>query len=404
MNLFTKIKYIKNKFKSYFVIPIDIPVQSLVSSDSHNIEKDQNIVINSSQEADLSLLLEKAFPSENGLYPHEILMLYYAPNYTINLDNNYYQSFWNDKYYVVNPSFILETLMKRGFISKGDIRQTIEKLTILELKEELKSMKEKTTGNKQELVDRIMLKSGGILEQKYPIRYFQLTSLGEQELQENQYVPYLHKNNFMSIWDINKMINKEHKNYRDCIWEYFNKQSLKETSNYNFSIYSNIRFNMGRFLIDENKHNEALYFFCETFKYDNSLLGNSGKYFFEEQNEKMLLAMLEAETISFFECIIQAPELMKYFTNIYVKQNFSEQMFQELLLKNFNKIKIEFCMFTDEELVKIIEYEMKHRNKDLQSLYNYAKKREKQKINYLKEKLDCNDLNWANMLKEKYGL
>lgn len=70
-------------------------------------------------------------------------MLSYATDYKIDLNDNYYQSFWCDKYGVTNPISILESLIKRGFIVNGGVRQTIEKFTISKLKEELKSIKEK---------------------------------------------------------------------------------------------------------------------------------------------------------------------------------------------------------------------------------------------------------------------
>ena len=373
MSVFSIFKFIKDRLATVS----DVSIQGSASPISCNVKK--GCCYNSTQIPDLSLLIEKAFPSKNGLYPHEILMLSYATDYKIDLNDNYYQSFWCDKYGVTNPISILESLIKRGFIVNGGVRQTIEKFTISKLKEELKSIKEKTVGSRQDLIDRLLSMPEDILEQKYLVRYFQLTALGKNELQENQYVSYLHKNNFMSIWELNQMLHKEHKNYRDCIWEYFNKKSLEEASRYNFGIYSCIRFDMGRFLLEENKFKEALYFFCEVFKYDNSLLDNSAKYFLEEKDEQSFFIELNERVASFFEDIMQAPKLLKYFADIHKKMQVSELEFQSLLWDNFNRIKTEFCMFTNEELVKIIGYEQQHKSKELKSLYNSAKRREKSK-------------------------
>ena len=176
--------------------------------------------------SDLSSLIKDAIPSKNGLYPHEILMLSYASNYKTTLENNIYQSFWLDKYYVDNPNTILKSLVERGFIDIGDISQTIERLTISELKENLASINQKTNGSKQELINRILINiPENILNKRYPHRYFKLTDLGKQELLDNQYVPYLHKNDFLNIWELNKLAPTE-KNYRDLIWECFNKQII----------------------------------------------------------------------------------------------------------------------------------------------------------------------------------
>ena len=360
--------------------------------------------------SDLSSLIKDAIPSKNGLYPHEILMLYYASNYKTTLNDNIYQSFWLDKYYVDNPTTILKSLVARGFINIGDISQTIEKLTMSELKANLASINQKTNGSKQELINRILTNiPENILSKRYPQRYFKLTDLGQQELSDNQYIPYLHKNDFLNIWELNKLAPNE-KNYRDLIWEYFNKKSLEETSNYNFGLYRNIRFNMGLFLLEENKIKEALYFFCEVFKYDNCLLDNSTENLLSIQDKKNFLILLNSEVNLFFTHIIQAPKLLEYFLYIQKKLEISTQEFQEILYNNFKNIQTEFCMFTEDELVKIIKYEINKENDNLNILYNTAKKRELQKIIDLKEKFGCENLDLdkyndeTTFLLEKYGL
>ena len=360
--------------------------------------------------SDLSSLIKDAIPSKNGLYPHEILMLSYASNYKTTLENNIYQSFWLDKYYVDNPNTILKSLVERGFIDIGDISQTIERLTISELKENLASINQKTNGSKQELINRILINiPENILNKRYPHRYFKLTDLGKQELLDNQYVPYLHKNDFLNIWELNKLAPTE-KNYRDLIWECFNKQSLKENSNYNFGLYCNIRFKMGLFLLEENKIKEALYFFCEVFKYDNCLLDNLAKNLLDRQDKKDFLILLNTKVNLFFTHILQPPKLLECFLHIQKKLEISEQKFQDILYNNFYKIRTELCMFTEEELVKIIEYETKKENDKLNILYDIAKKRELQKIITLKEKFGCKNLDLnkytdeTTLLLEKYGL
>ena len=101
----------------------------------------------------LSKLIEKSHPSSNGLYPHEILVLLYAPRFF--LWDNYFQCFW-EEYYVTDVQSILDSLMKRGFIEIGDLASILETRTCKELKEELKSQKIKSTGKKNELIDRLL--------------------------------------------------------------------------------------------------------------------------------------------------------------------------------------------------------------------------------------------------------
>ena len=109
------------------------------------------------------------------------------------------------------------------------------------------------------------------------------------------------------------------------------------------------------------------------------MLDNSAKYFLEEKDEQSFFIELNERVASFFEDIMQAPKLLKYFADIHKKMQVSELEFLSLLWDNFNRIKTEFCMFTNEELVKIIGYEQQHKSKELKSLYNSAKRREKSK-------------------------
>ena len=125
----------------------------------------------------LSVLLKTATPSKQGLYPHEILMLEYAPHFKIS--NNSFQNFWYWQYSVTDPQSILDSLFERGFTKIGDLRSVLEKLKLSEIKEELKQFNQKVSGKKSELIDRL-LEFGDIavLNQKYSERYYALTSKG----------------------------------------------------------------------------------------------------------------------------------------------------------------------------------------------------------------------------------
>jgi hypothetical protein len=146
-----------------------------------------------------------ATPSKQGLYPHEIMMLEYAPRFkTV---NNTFQGFWYWQYSITEPQAVLDSLYKRGFIEISDLRTTLERLRIPEIKEELKLIQQKMTGKKAELIDRL-IEFGDIegLEKKYIERYYVITSKGEDELNENQYVSYLHRHRYMTCWEMNKRI------------------------------------------------------------------------------------------------------------------------------------------------------------------------------------------------------
>lgn len=115
--------------------------------------------------------LRTAMPSLAGLYPHEILMLNYANTYK-NGHNNF-QKFWLLDYSVDNPQSVLKSLLDRGFICLSDLSNTLNKLSVSELKDLLNRKNEKTSGKKIDLVSRVLtVNNQQQLEQMFPVRYY----------------------------------------------------------------------------------------------------------------------------------------------------------------------------------------------------------------------------------------
>ena len=73
----------------------------------------------------LASRIKNAFPSSNGLYPHEILMLDYASSYKTS--GNSFQNFWKWNYSVLDPQRILDSLFERGFICRGDAASALKR-------------------------------------------------------------------------------------------------------------------------------------------------------------------------------------------------------------------------------------------------------------------------------------
>ena len=106
--------------------------------------------------------------------------------------------------------------MKRGFIEIGDLASILETRTCKELKEELKSQKIKSTGKKNELIDRL-LSYGDIqkLDKKFSRKNYKLTKKGIDELSENTYVKYYHQKNnsgeIIHFYDNSKVVEMDEK-------------------------------------------------------------------------------------------------------------------------------------------------------------------------------------------------
>ena len=111
-----------------------------------------------------------SYPSKNGLYVAEILLLEYCSYGTYPHPRNGYPGFWWFEYGIRNIGYRLDALEQRGFI-------------------EIDSAKRK----------------------------YKLTALGKKELKENQYVPYMHKTKdktidvalfgpIFNVWEVNRRI------------------------------------------------------------------------------------------------------------------------------------------------------------------------------------------------------
>ena len=340
----------------------------------------------------LNSLIEKAIPSKQGLYPHEIMMLEYAPHFKIT--NNSFQNFWYWQYSVTEPQAILDSLFERGFIEIGDLRTALEKLKLTEIKEELKALNQKVSGKKEELICRL-LENGDIdaLDKKYSERYFILTSKGEQELKDNQYVSYLHRNRYMSVWEMNQKIAQTHYPYRDILWGYFNEQSGIHYQNFDFGLYRNTRLNMYQFLMEENNPKTAFHMLCEVLSFDLSGLSNSEKFLFEceQNNPELYLSIYESRFEHFFPyeetSLIIPPAISTWFAEMQSTLELDDDNYKKAILEGLKDAHPPRRIFTDEECADIIIADIKGDSNVLTSIYKKAEKRESIRLRDIKSKL-----------------
>ena len=93
-------------------------------------------------------------PDSFGLYPHELLMLSYAPTFTT--DHTDFQQFWWWQYGVQDPRELLASLTERGFVEVGGPEQAVARQTAASLKDLLRAHGLKLSGNKAEIVERVL--------------------------------------------------------------------------------------------------------------------------------------------------------------------------------------------------------------------------------------------------------
>lgn len=183
-----------------------------------------------------------AVPSQRGLYPAQILLLEYCSYGTYPGPKNGYPGFWWFEYGIRDVGTALKELETSEFIAMGVLSDAVGNLKIQELKDILSSHGESVTGKKDVLVERVQkvatdkeLSSAGVVAK------YRLTDIGKMELEENAYVPYMHKHPHKTIedhrfgmtfnvWSINKILGFGDKSNWKTIVDAQEQKMAKETA------------------------------------------------------------------------------------------------------------------------------------------------------------------------------
>jgi len=318
--------------------------------------------------------IKTAVASKQGLYPHEILVLNYA--HTFYTSDNSFQGFWWYRYGIRDVQAILSSLEERGFLQVGDLRAILNKQTASAIKELLKTNGQKQTGKKNELIQRALETiSEDELNRQFPRRTYSLTEIGKTAVEEESYVPYIHRNGVedLDIWSLNMLVHTEpYISYRDKIWGYLNQRSMKHFSDMNFGLYRNCRFSMSHFLKQEGKIEDELAMLTEVVFYD--LCGASNNY-----DPKFL----EIQAAYFFPYenshAITAPGIISAIVDCQKKLNYTDDELETALIERMSKLSAPIQLFTAKDCAKIVLLERDQNTDKLKALYTKAKKEFRQK-------------------------
>ena len=317
-------------------------------------------------------------PSCDGLHPHEILILSYAPLYRCGGENTY-PRFWWYKYGIRDLTGIFESLKERGYLTTGSIKDAIGLAKLPQIKEVLKENGLKVSGKKAELVDRLISEvPEEKLEPVFTSRPYVRTEIAEQLICKYEWIPYIHSKLIedLDIWNLTDLVLQNHSGkYRDVIWGYLNKRCMEHAQNRSFGHYRNTKLTMSEFLTEEKKLNEAFVLLCEVVIYDLNCTGNnfsievlpiSSKYFFPYEESILTLA----------------PGVLNRLDMIAKENNWDDDTFRKNLLESFDKFNLPFRLFTNEECAEIVFAELVEDKERVTSVYKTAEKRFKQKYKF----------------------
>lgn len=304
--------------------------------------------------------------NDAGLYPHEILALEYANKYCLGEDK--FQGFWWYQYGIKDMNKLLESLRDRGFLTIGTASESLQLYKIDDLKRILTEKGLKTSGKKNELITRLVeVVPENELCLFFPRKPYVLTDLGKQSIKYDEYILYAHRHHYegIDIYSLNRLINGHTKTYRDFIWRHFNQLCMEQVGQNNFSGYRNIRFQMGEFVLEEKKAQNALGLFSEVVFWDTSGLGNgklylesSGPYWFPYADS---LAKTYPGVVN---KIIECKSILN-----------DDTKFNQTIEHTVKLLSSPFHIFSKEEVVSIIHYEITKNTEQLNRLYEEAKAR-----------------------------
>lgn len=183
---------------------IDIIKTSLIPSDYIALESTKRKAENTVSK-ELLKNIKKSYPSANGLYPHELLMLREAHYYRYPLREKRLPEYWYYQYGIGDVSVYFEKLLQDGFLTVGDVRSSIEHSTLPVIKRVLSDYGLSTKGKKDDLVELLLNNvSHDILNSLFPEKYLELTEYGRKELNDNPYI-LIKDSDGTSIWTLNRL-------------------------------------------------------------------------------------------------------------------------------------------------------------------------------------------------------
>ena len=163
-----------------------------------------------------------SYPSRGGLYVAEILLLEYCSYGTYPHPKSGYPRFWWFEYGIRNVDVMLDSLKSRGFLQEDRAIDQFPRMTIPQIKELAGRLGIAVSGTKAEIVSTILEQTTPqLLEQAIPERKYMLAEKGTQELEENGYIPYMHKTKKktledtrfgpeFNVWSINRILGTTH--------------------------------------------------------------------------------------------------------------------------------------------------------------------------------------------------
>jgi hypothetical protein len=310
-------------------------------------------------------------PDGFGLFPHEILLLDYAPKFITS--GQKFQGFWEYSYGVTNVRSNVKSLVARGFLATGSVSDTVRQQTAAALKPVLAANGLSVAGAKGVLVSRILADvPAADLELAFPARYYTLTDTGSAALEASPFIPYIHKHpttEQLDIFTMSQMVASDPAlPWRDHLWRFLNERGVQRASEGNWGLYRNVRHSMAEFVAEEERWLDAIALNAEICFWDTSGMSNGFRFDYLPIHAPYFFPYQETS-------YRPAPTIVEQIFKWGARALLDEQALRHLVSKSLTNLSAPFHLFSKQEVAEIVFRTRAADVEALTALYERAKHR-----------------------------
>lgn len=307
-------------------------------------------------------------PDKHGLYPQELLLLYYAPRYETDSDS--FPSFWKYNYDIENVKSYLENLVNRGFLKKEmNLQMNLDDLKVVDLKNLLKENSLPVTGKKDDLIKRIIeqVSLDSLRDDCKRLRFLR-TETGEKALEEAPYIEYLDRNNLrdVSISEMSKYVHLMPRvDFRKGILEILTEKIKKFAAAGDYGLCRNSKLCLFEFYYLEKQYKDAYYTLLDVIFIDiNDFLGNG---FDKSSMQFSLDFFFDSEHPKIVEFAFARMAELQTFLNI------SDEQLSKDMKEHWFEFQIPYHILSVDDCVAIYFAEKTHDSEKMKAIYDKGK-------------------------------
>lgn len=229
---------------------------------------------------------------------------------------------------ITNIEIFINDLITNEYLKHPSNQELLQTLTIKELKEVLKKDGESVTGNKNDLISKIINKEINVPIFNRIEEYYIMSAKGLDFFESHKDYVELHRHQKYRItprefYEIKKqlLVKNSRYSYRDCIWGIFQNRILNYTREKDYlQLYINYE-NMGDFCYEEGKANVAvtLYLKCVIYELCGVTFYNEWKWFHDDAYANDMLKKSIKESTIYCNGIQSLIKCKKYYNDDMVK-------------------------------------------------------------------------------------